>query len=79
LFHPCGYNISGSGFTLEPIIRLIPELNLNPSIRLGPAHPVLSGENQHLNWTEVPAVAKGIIAAARLADPLDIILGLLLF
>jgi sulfatase maturation enzyme AslB (radical SAM superfamily) len=72
----CGYNISRPGFTLEPIIRLIQELNLYPSIRLGLAHPVLSGGNQHLNWADVPAVATDIIAAARLADPLDIILGL---
>jgi len=72
----CGYNISAPGFTLEPILRLIPELNLYPSIRLGLAHPVLSGGNQHLNWADVPAVAKGIIDAARRADPLDIILGL---
>ena len=72
----CGYNISQPGFSLEPIIRLIPELNLARNIRLGMAQPVLSGKNQHLNWADVPAVANGIINAARLADPLDIILGL---
>jgi sulfatase maturation enzyme AslB (radical SAM superfamily) len=72
----CGYNISQPGFTLEPIIRLIPELNLHPSIRLGLAQPVLSSVNQHVNWADVPTIAKEVINAARLADPHDIILGL---
>jgi MoaA/NifB/PqqE/SkfB family radical SAM enzyme len=71
----CGYNISQPGFNLEPLIRLIPELGLYPSLRLGLAHPILSGENQHLDWRHTQPVASSIIAAARLADPLDVILG----
>jgi radical SAM protein with 4Fe4S-binding SPASM domain len=72
----CGYNIGGPDFDLEPVIRLVPELGLYPSIRLGLAHPILSGENQHVKWGDVPVIARKIIEAARRADPLDIIFGL---
>ncbi len=71
----CGYNISQPDFDLEPLIRLIPELGLYPSLRLGLAHPVLSGKNHHLAWPDTPAVAQKILAAARLADAQDIIIG----
>ena len=72
----CGYNISQPDFDLEPIIRLIPKLGLYPSVRLGVAHPILSSQNQFLRWEDSRTVARRIIEAARLADPLDIILGL---
>jgi radical SAM protein with 4Fe4S-binding SPASM domain len=72
----CGYNISQPDFNLEPIIRLIPKLGLYPSIRLGVAHPILSGQNQFLRWEDARTVALRILDAARLADPCDIIMGL---
>jgi organic radical activating enzyme len=72
----CGYNISQPAFDLKPVIRLVQELNLYPSIRLGLAHPVLSGENQHVNWRDVPEIARKVIEVARFTDPYDIILGL---
>jgi len=72
----CGYNIGGPDFNLEPVIRLIPELDLYPSLRLGLAHPILSGENQHVKWEDVRVIARKVIEAARRADPHDIILGL---
>ena len=72
----CGYNIGGPDFSLEPVIKLVPELGLYPSIRLGLAHPVLSGRNRYVDWQDVPRIASKIIEAARLADPLDIVLGL---
>lgn len=71
----CGYNISQPDFDLEPIIRLVPELGLYHSIRLGLAHPILSGQNECLDWRHVPQVADRILEAARLADSLDVILG----
>ena len=72
----CGYNISQPNFNLEPILRLIPELGLYPSVRLGIAHPVLSAQNQFLPWGDARTVARRIIETARLTDSSDIILGL---
>lgn len=72
----CGYNISQPDFNLEPVIRLIPELGLHHTVRVGLAHPILSGQNQCLDWQTTPTVARRLIEAARLADGLDIILGL---
>jgi hypothetical protein len=71
----CGYNISQPEFDLEAVIRLVPELGLYHSVRVGLAHPVLSGQNQCLDWGQAPAVARRIIEAARLADSLDVVLG----
>ena len=71
----CGYNISHPDFDLEPIIRLVPELGLYHSVRVGLAHPVVSGHNQSLDWRQAPQVARRIIEAARLGDSLDVLLG----
>lgn len=72
----CGYNISGPNFDLSPLARLISEHGLYPSIRLGLTHPILSSQNQFAAWTDVPAIARQVIDAARNLESRDIILGL---
>lgn len=69
----CGFNIFEPEFDAEHCLTLIQQFGLYRGLRLGLAHPTLSGENTYLEWEHAPGVARRIIELARKADAQDII------
>lgn len=71
----CGFNIFEPEFDAEHCLTLIRKFGLYPGLRLGLAHPTLSGENTYLDWKDAPFAARRIIELARKADAQDTIVG----
>ena len=62
-----GFNIYRPDFQLEFLFPLIAEAGCKPAIRLGMAHPCLSGDNQYVHPNQYRAIARKIVRAAPLA------------
>jgi MoaA/NifB/PqqE/SkfB family radical SAM enzyme len=62
-----GFNIYRADFQPDFLLSLIAEAGCKPSVRLGLAHPCLSGENQHLYPHQYVAVGAKIVHFARAA------------
>lgn len=62
-----GFNIYQPGFQIDFLFPLIAEAGCEPAIRLGMAHPCLSGDNQHVHPSQYRAIAVKIVRSARVA------------
>lgn len=62
-----GFNIYQPDFQLDFLFQLIAETDCKPAVRLGMAHPCLSGDNQYIHPNQYRAVAVKIVQAACLA------------
>jgi MoaA/NifB/PqqE/SkfB family radical SAM enzyme len=62
-----GFNIYRLGFQLDFLIEFVTEAGCKPAIRLGMAHPCLSGENQYVHPNQYRAIARKIVQFARVA------------
>lgn len=62
-----GFNVCRPNTQLEFLFLLIAETGCKPAVRLGIAHPCLSGDNQYIHPNQYRAVAQKIVRAACLA------------
>jgi hypothetical protein len=62
-----GFNIYQPNFRLEPILALIRATGCSPTIRLGLAHPMLSGTNIYLHTKHYPEVGCRLAHFAQIA------------
>jgi MoaA/NifB/PqqE/SkfB family radical SAM enzyme len=62
-----GFNIYQPGFQLDFLIELVAGAGCKPAIRLGMAHPCLSGDNQYVHPNQYRAIALKIARFARVA------------
>jgi hypothetical protein len=62
-----GFNIYRLDFELEFLIDLIQEAGCQKALRLGLAHPVLSGQNSYLHPKQYPFVGQKIVQFAQMA------------
>ena len=62
-----GFNIYRTGFEIDFLFSLIAETGCKSSIRLGMAHPCLSGNNRYVHPNQYRAVAVKIVQSARMA------------
>jgi MoaA/NifB/PqqE/SkfB family radical SAM enzyme len=62
-----GFNIYRPDFELDFVLPMIAQTGCQPAIRLGMAHPCLSGENQHIHPRQYVAVGLKIARFARAA------------
>jgi len=62
-----GFNIYRVDFQPDFLLSLIGEAGCRPAIRLGLAHPCLSGDNQYIHPNQYVAIGQKIVSFARLA------------
>lgn len=62
-----GYNIYQPDFAPDFLLSIIADADCQPSIRLGLAHPCLSGRNRYIRPQQYVAVAQKLICFARRA------------
>jgi hypothetical protein len=62
-----GYNIYRTDFRLESLLAIILEANCRRTIRIGLAHPMLSGQNDYLHPKQYPIVGARLIAFCQVA------------
>ena len=62
-----GFNIYRPDFQLDFLLSLIAETGCQPAIRLGLAHPCLSGDNQYVHSSQYRAIAERIVQSAHMA------------
>jgi hypothetical protein len=62
-----GFNIYRTDFQPDFLLSLISEAGCRPVIRLGLAHPCLSGDNQYIHPNQYVAIGQKIVSFARLA------------
>lgn len=62
-----GFNLYRAGLRLDFLLPLVAETGCQPAMRLGMAHPCLSGHNRYLHPDHYRSVAVEIVRFARLA------------
>lgn len=62
-----GFNIYRPDFQADFLLSLIAEAGCRPAVRLGLAHPCLSGENRYVHPNQYVAIGQKIVRFARLA------------
>lgn len=62
-----GFNIYQPGFQLDFLIPFIAEAGCKPAVRLGMAHPCLSGDNLYIHPAQYRTIAVKIVRFARAA------------
>lgn len=62
-----GFNIYRPDFQLDFLLPIIAETGCQPSIRLGLAHPCLSGDNQYIRPHQYAAIGQKLVHFARRA------------
>ena len=62
-----GFNIYRTDFEIAFLLSLIAETGCKSTIRLGMAHPCLSGDNQYIHPNQYRAIAVKIVRSARMA------------
>jgi MoaA/NifB/PqqE/SkfB family radical SAM enzyme len=69
-----GFNIYGPDCHLDFLLSLVAETGCKPAIRLGMAHPCLSGQNDHVLPNQYRAIAVKIVHFACAAAEADVTL-----
>ncbi len=67
-----GYNIYRADFDIEAFYPLINAADTSKEIRLGLAHPTLTGQNRYLKQKQYPIVGRKIVQAAKAAAEFEI-------